>query len=486
MSNKKISLLESVRKIAGIKQLHESRMAEVDMIMQDVCSGVMDMDQVLTNPSTPEEKLAAKYLQDMIDRIAEERGLDPESDIEEIRNAVCDEINAKHQDTMESARPFIAPALSAANAAAEASRTPKAEHVKLDVKHVGGVSDYDAIKKHLKSKGVDAEIGTSDNYKTAYLHNLSHRPDEFKRKLGITESVKRTPSREVLEACRIAGLPLAEGIEDRQAETYERAINAINGIADPAVRDKQMLELERLNQVFSDGYESDDDDQMWGALGDMEELADRLQPKLSERWESDDYDDDEDRDVKIAMSDKRQQAFEKRAKKVVSKIDADKDMAKLAKKSSKDDEDEKPVEKKEEAKPAAKKAAPKAEEKPKAARGSFSSIAKPLLAKGASAADIRAALTKAGVEVKHLHSRLHALRKNLKEGYVLVHPHMPSYVLAENGMMNQYQWISEKDDTTSLAPMIFTTESAAKKVMQYVREYKNQACILTPLQFNEE
>lgn len=202
---------------------------------------------------------------------------------------------------------------------------------------------------------------------------------------------------------------------------------------------------------------------------------------LVEGW--DDGDDDEDPDVKIASSDKRQQAFEKKAKKDIAKVDADKDMSKLAKGSKDEDEKE---EKSAPAPAAAKDAAKDVEEKPKASRGSFSSIVKPLLARGASTSDIRAALTKAGVEVKHLHSRLHGLRKNIKEGFVLVHPQMPSFVLAENAMMNQYQWISEKDDSTTLAPLLFTTEAAAEKVIKYVREFKNQSCILTPISFKED
>lgn len=85
---------------------------------------------------------------------------------------------------------FIAPSLSAANAAAEYARQPKKSHLELAVKHLGGVSDHKSIKAHLASKGVNADLGTNDGYKTAYLTNLSHSPSEFRHKLGIKEEVK--------------------------------------------------------------------------------------------------------------------------------------------------------------------------------------------------------------------------------------------------------------------------------------------------------
>lgn len=185
---------------------------------------------------------------------------------------------------------------------------------------------------------------------------------------------------------------------------------------------------------------------------------------LVESW--DDDGDDEDPDVKIAMSDKRQAAFEKKKK----AADAEEEAKKAAAPKAEE-----------------KKEAPASEEKPKAARGSFTAIARPMIAKGASTADIRAALEKAGVSTAHLHSRLAGLRKSVKvaEGYVLTHPQMPSFVLAENPVMNQYQWISEKDDTTTLLPVIFETEAAAAKVKQYVYDYKNQLAVVTPISFGD-
>lgn len=301
MSNKKSTLIESVRNIAGTKQLHESRMAEVDQILQDVASGELDAYQVMNSPSSPEEEAAAQQLQNMYDQVAQDRGLHPDDQFEEILDAVCDQLAQEYGSTMESVKP-------------------------------------------------------------------------------------KKMSKEVLEMRKQAGLPLVEGWDD---------------------------------------------------------------------------DDDEDPDVKIAMKDRRQQAYEKRKKA----------------------EDEKEAA----ATPAPKKEAPKAaEEKPKASGGSFSAIARQVLKAGGNAAAVKAACEKAGVTVpNHLHSRLHGIKKNLKEGYVLIHPQMPSFVLAENPAMNQYQWISEKDNATALLPIIFETPEAAEKVKKYVYEYKNQLAVVTPVKFED-
>ena len=80
--------------------------------------------------------------------------------------------------------------LSAANANAEYKRQPS-NTLKVDVKHLGGVSNHKAIKQHLISKGITAGIGSSDNYNTVHLSNISHSHGEIKKKLGIKEEAKK-------------------------------------------------------------------------------------------------------------------------------------------------------------------------------------------------------------------------------------------------------------------------------------------------------
>lgn len=176
------------------------------------------------------------------------------------------------------------------------------------------------------------------------------------------------------------------------------------------------------------------------------------------------------------------------------------------KEESSDEEDETPAKK--EAPAAEKKEAPKAEKAAPAEKkeesgsapasdAKFASLARSFLAHNpnASAADVRAHCVKAGcTPPAHFHSRLSGikasvkksmLKKGVKEGFILIHPQMPSFVLAENMAMNQYQWVSMKDEKSSLEPMMFVTEADAKKVMLYVKEYKNQACILTPVKLED-
>lgn len=421
MSDKK-TLMEMVRKIGGVQQVKESRMGEVDMVMQDIASGELDAYQVMTNPQSPEEQAASRFLQAEYDQVARDHRLHPDDDFEQILDIVCDNLCAQY--------------------AAESAKPSK------------------EVMEAMKVAGIDEAV--------RLMGRTSHNEDQVRYPKGHPDprsQAHRDKTAAMAKKIRKDG-------RDLRQDSSVKVDPSDRHVAAPSVMKYKSRHVTR-------------------------EMADMLKIAgipLAERWSDDDYDDDEDRDVKIAMSDKRQQAFEKRAKKVVGKVDPDKDISKMAKNNSKkdDDEEEKPAAKAVPAKkaaPAEKKPAPAAEKKEdapaKPARGSFTAIVKPMLARGASTADIRAALTKAGVSTNHLHSRLHGLRKGLKEGFVLVHPHMPSFVLAENLMMNQYQWISEKDDATSLQPMLFASEAEAQKVIKYMVDFKNQQAVLTKVQLGD-
>lgn len=432
MTDKK-TLMEMVRKIGGVQQLKEGgRMAEVDSILRDVASGDVNVRTLMSNPKTPEEKAAVAYLKKDCEKIAKEKGLDCDDD------AVIKAVRSKMRDqyTNESVRAHSKDVLEALRAAGM----------------------HEAVRVAGKVGGPYA--------KTMRYHNDGTEQDPEKQ--AHRDATARMVKQDRARGVRVAPNSSSDVATDAHGRT-------------------------------TDGYSRYDDSRFGRQLKRRlpEEVSTAMRQagiQLNERWDDDGYDDDEDRDVKIAMSDKRQQAFEKRAKKVVGKVDPDKDISKMAKNNSKkdDDEEEKPAAKAapaNKAAPAEKKPAPAAEKKEdapaKPARGSFTAIVKPMLARGASTADIRAALTKAGVSTNHLHSRLHGLRKGLKEGFVLVHPHMPSFVLAENLMMNQYQWISEKDDATSLQPMLFASEAEAQRVIKYMVDFKNQQAVLTKVQLGD-
>lgn len=69
------------------------------------------------------------------------------------------------------------------------------------------------------------------------------------------------------------------------------------------------------------------------------------------------------------------------------------------------------------------------------------------------------------------------------ECYMLQHPSVPSFLLAENKMMNQYQWI---DGASPMDPLVFETEADAKKVAQYIYEWKNQTADIVKIDFSDE
>ena len=201
-------------------------------------------------------------------------------------------------------------------------------------------------------------------------------------------------------------------------------------------------------------------------------------------------DDDEDPDVKIAMSDKRQAAFEKRNKNELST--AEKEAAikeKMAKEKAKESRekksDEKPVEKKE---------APKAEEKPAAKADEKPTESNEAKRRGRAPSDD----SKRGQARSWLNSNPNSSRKEflahaasfgmspayasafraahkakskVTECYVLSHPSMPSFLLAENREINQMQWV---DHNSPLEPMIFESKAEAEKVAKYMSEWKSQ------------
>lgn len=349
--------IDSIRKIAGTKQLHEGRMAEVDQILQDVASGELDAYTVMNNPKSPEEQYAAQILQQRYDAVATDHHLHADDQFEEILDIVCDQLAQEY---------------------------------------------------------------------------------------GMNETtVPKTPSKEVMEMRNAAGLPMLteKKADDEPDEPNETAIAKRKRLQ--ALKDKQ--EDERM--------ERGEDDKPKSAVRTVQGKA------YGGSKQKDDVDGEKE---------------EKPAKK-----------------------EEKAANKKEDTK-----TAPKAEEKASggsapASEAKFAALARSFLAHNpnASAADVRAHCIKAGcTPPAHFHSRLSGikasikksmLKKGVKEGFILIHPQMPSFVLAENMQMNQYHWISMKDSSTALEPLMFVSETEAKKVMVYVKEYKNQSCILTPVKLED-
>ena len=72
--------------------LTEGRMAEVDIIMQDLASGDMDIYQVMNNPQGPEESYVSDKLKDMYDAVASDYNLHPDDNFEEIIDIIASQL----------------------------------------------------------------------------------------------------------------------------------------------------------------------------------------------------------------------------------------------------------------------------------------------------------------------------------------------------------------------------------------------------------
>lgn len=204
-------------------------------------------------------------------------------------------------------------------------------------------------------------------------------------------------------------------------------------------------------------------------------------------------DDDEDPDVKIANSDKRQSAFEKRNKKEIKAANKDAD----AKEESKKSEDRKPdPESKQDDSKKEPEAAAKAEEAKRRGKApnenSFNQQAKKYAKEHTRGSFIKWAAENHG-KTKNYASAMFA-KYNPKSGreqkvveamkvWGIVHPTMAGFTLADNREMNQMQWI---DSSSPLDSMIFMSEAEANKVAKYMAEWRSQSAIVESYDFSEE
>lgn len=242
-------------------------------------------------------------------------------------------------------------------------------------------------------------------------------------------------------------------------------------------------------------------------------LEAQAKQSLTESWDSDDT-DDEDPDVKIANSDKGQAAFEKKHKKEIKTAGKEATAMSAAKKKpdvespkkavaatkkeeapAKADVSHAKVEKKVEAekKPAEAKPSTATDEKTSEAktRGkkpnpeSFNQQAKSKAAEFAKThgSKGRGHFIKWAAEThgkgKHYASGTYARHspkssRTVAEGadsWILVHPYLKGYTLAENYELNQMQWV---DFTSPLDTMVFESEAAAQKIAKFMSEWKSQ------------
>jgi hypothetical protein len=72
-------------------------MSEVDLLMQDIGTGEVDIYDVMNHPKTPVEKYVSRILEKMYRDIVEsDRGLHPDDDFEKIYDIMIDQIAKDH------------------------------------------------------------------------------------------------------------------------------------------------------------------------------------------------------------------------------------------------------------------------------------------------------------------------------------------------------------------------------------------------------
>ncbi len=82
-----------------VQPVAESRMADIDIIVQDIINGDADPYNLLTSPTTPEEQYVSKMLQKEYEDVAIDYHLHPDDDFEEILDRVVERFaeNYRHQ-----------------------------------------------------------------------------------------------------------------------------------------------------------------------------------------------------------------------------------------------------------------------------------------------------------------------------------------------------------------------------------------------------
>ena len=91
------------------QEVKESRMADVDIIIQGIIDGDVDPYNLLTSPTTPEEQYVSKMLQQEYEDVAIDYRLHPDDDFEQILDRVIDRLEQKYGHTMDEAdSPYFA------------------------------------------------------------------------------------------------------------------------------------------------------------------------------------------------------------------------------------------------------------------------------------------------------------------------------------------------------------------------------------------
>lgn len=313
---------------------------------------------------------------------------------------------------------------------------------------------------------------------------------------------------------QLAGVPLNESMEAthkhlaaneyaRKQATVSQLKAAIKFFGSGPSAAKCQAELDSRKNSVKESYDADDGDD--GMSASERAIIKKAEDDLKKKGIKV-KDADPDKDLHDLAQ--RRKAKEKAKEEAEDKEEAESKAAAAAEKKAEDDKEAAPKKEPEAKKEEPKKEAPKAEDKkedPTAAeakrRGKApnpDSMAQKALAwikanPDATGGQFKKWAAGAGFEMgaNYANTFFHglkakaraALKQSTNECYMLGHTSIPSFLLSENKMMNQYQWI---DPSSPMDPLVFETEAEAKKVAQYIYEWKNQTADIVKIDFSDE
>jgi hypothetical protein len=147
------------------EDVNEGHMSNVDVIMQELGSGVRDIYDTMNHPKTPDEKYVSNILQDMYNDISSDSGLHPDDQFEEIIDIMGDRIANEYPsddlaegDEMDDAeKAHLKPQIPAYMRKAKGGdwKTTAQDLEKAKVRNLSGAEGLAALKRRA---GIDQDV----------------------------------------------------------------------------------------------------------------------------------------------------------------------------------------------------------------------------------------------------------------------------------------------------------------------------------------
>lgn len=293
----------------------------------------------------------------------------------------------------------------------------------------------------------------------AKLHAIGNRG------LVGTEMIKQV--RKLVPASKVPSIMKCYDAEDNWSE--EAIMSALTESYMEHQEDKDLNRfcvlagLYEKETWFDKQFNSDDDDDMSSS---EKELAKKADEELKKKGVS------VDKDLSNAEKLAEKKAAEKAAKKKAAKEAAAKEKA-----------EQKPEPKAEE------KPAEKAEAPAKSAKKIHQAIEWLKSNSSASRKDFIAHAQSFGMSKAYAGAYFYLLKKRIgnssvKEAFILLHPSVSRFALAENKQFNRYQWVS-LEEHTAIEPLVFDTAAQAEKIVKFINDHKSMDAIVERLSIDK-